>query len=138
MEGFYSLFTMSSVLFFVAGLLLPLMDIRRKATPYYKAAKSFKKAIRSGTFERLNSLSEERWQAHAIALCLFVPLRLKYEKTLPENLASLPPLTVTFTEMLTSFHYTHRVYYSRFTSSGSGGGSGSSSGSGGGGGAGAF
>ncbi|MHC8514982.1 DUF2207 domain-containing protein [Sporosarcina sp. ITBMC105] len=138
MEGFYSLFTMSSVLFFVAGLLLPLMDIKKKAAPYYKAAKAFKKAIRSGSFDRLNGLSEEKWQAHAIALRLFVPLRLKYEKTIPENLASLPPLTIRFTEMLTSFHYTHRVYYSHMSSSSSGGGSGSSSGSGGGGGAGAF
>lgn len=137
-DGAYLLFVFATVLLSLTALLLPMNDIKRKAAPYYKGVRAFKKDVKSGEFDFHSSHSEEKWYEHAIALGLFIPLLIKYTKTLPEDLSTLPLMTVHVTELLTAFHYTHRYYYTHMQSSASGGGSGSSSGSGGGGGAGAF
>ncbi|MBB4825017.1 putative membrane protein YgcG [Sporosarcina luteola] len=137
----YALFAIGTILLSITALLLPLRDIKRKAAPYYKGAKAFMKDVKSGEFDFQSRYLADKWYEHAISLGLFIPLFVKYTKNVPEDLASLPPMTVHLTELLTAFHYTHHYYYTHMhSSSGSGGSSGGSggSGSGGGGGAGAF
>lgn len=137
-SDFYMLFVFGTLLLFLSVLLLPMTDLTREAAPYYKGAKAFKKDVKSGKFDFQSDRNKIKWYEHAIALSLYIPILIHYKKNIPDNLASLPPLSAYLTELLRSFHYTHGYYYTYLRSSGSGGSSSSSSGSGGGGGAGAF
>ncbi|MCG3088363.1 DUF2207 domain-containing protein [Sporosarcina cyprini] len=139
-DDVYALFAIGTILLFITALLLPLRDIKRKAARIIKVLKRSRRTSSQGSLTSSRYLAD-KWYEHAISLGLFIPLFVKYTKNVPENLASLPPMTVHLTELLTAFHYTHHYYYIHMhSSSGSGGSSGGSggSGSGGGGGAGAF